>query len=262
MRFKGKVIWITGASSGLGESMARAFNAEGANVILSARNVKELERVKNSFTNSDAQSIIIPFDVQKYNEAETIAQIAIKAFGRIDILVNNAGISQRSLAKDTSFKDELTVIEVDLIGTIALTKAVLTEIIKQKGQIVVISSVMGKINTKYRTAYAAAKHGVIGYFESLRLEMMEEGVNVLTILPGFIATNIVKNAIGTTYKITHNSQNNLGLQPDVFAKKALASIHKRKAYVYIGGYKEKMAMLLKRLSPSLFDKIIVNQKVT
>ena len=151
---------------------------------------------------------------------------------------------------------------MDLVGSIALTKALLPHLIQQKGQIVVISSVMGKINTKYRSAYAAAKHGVVGYFESLRLELEEDGVNVCNIMPGFIATNITKNAVGSTEEISKNSQNNLGMTPDVLAQKALAAIYARKGNVYIGGVRERAAMILKRLSPSLFDKFIKNQKVT
>lgn len=261
MRFKEKVIWITGASSGLGEAMAKDFNAEGAKIILTSRNVTELKRVQDSFVNKSIPSLVLPFDVQKYNEAENIAKQVIKSFGKIDILINNAGISQRSLSKETAFKDEVKLIEIDLIGTIALTKAVLPEIIKQQGQIVIISSVMGKINTKYRSAYAAAKHGLIGYFDCLRLEMIEENVNILTILPGFINTNIAKNAVGVSNEILKNSQNNLGLTPDFFSKKALDAIFKRKKNIYIGGFKEKAAMFLKRLSPSLFDKLIIKQKV-
>lgn len=121
---------------------------------------------------------------------------------------------------------------------------------------------MGKINTKYRSAYAAAKHGVVGYFESLRLELADEGVNVCNIMPGFIATNIAKNAVGATEDIIKNSQKNLGLSPENFAKQAINAIYQRKGNVYIGGFKEWAAMLLKRLSPSLFDKFIVKQKVT
>ena len=262
MNFKEKVVWITGASSGIGEALAKAFNAAGAKVILSARNVAELERVQGSFSDKSTPSVILPFDVQKYTEAENFAKKALQAFGKVDILINNAGLSQRSLSKDTPFIEELKIIEVDLIATIVLTKALLSHLIQQQGQVVVISSVMGKINTKYRSAYAAAKHGVVGYFESLRLELEEDGVNVCNIMPGFIATNITKNAIGSTEEIAKNSQNNLGLTPDDFAKKAIQAIYERKGNVYIGGFKERAAMLLKRFSPSLFDRFIVKQKVT
>jgi dehydrogenase/reductase SDR family member 7B len=261
MKFNNQVVWITGASSGIGEGLAKAFNAQGAKVILSARNVAELKRVQSSFSQKDTPSVILPFDVQKYNEAGNMAQKAIEAFGKVDILINNAGLSQRSLAKDTPFIDDLKIIEVDLIGTIALTKALLPHLIQQRGQVVAISSVMGKINTKYRTAYAAAKHGVVGYFESLRLELEGDGVNVCVILPGFIATNITINAVGSTAEIAKNSQNNDGLSPEAFAEQALSAIYQRRGNVYIGGFKERFAMFLKRLSPSLFDYFIKNRKV-
>lgn len=262
MNFKDKVVWITGASSGLGEAMAKAFNALGAKVILSARSVETLKKVQMSFTDKQAESFVLPYDVQKYNEATDVGQRAIAAFGKIDILINNAGLSQRSLAKETPFAEELKIIEVDLIATIATTKSVLANLIEQKGQIVVISSVMGKINTKYRSSYAAAKHGVVGYFESLRLELAEEGVNVCNIMPGFIATNITINAVGSSAEIAANSQNNSGLSPEQFAEQALKAIYNRKGNVYIGGFKERFAMIVKRISPAIFDLLIKNQKVT
>ena len=262
MTFDHKIIWLTGASSGMGEAMAKAFNAAGAKLILSARNIAELQRVQNALPQQNFPSTILPLDLRQYAQFPSLAKEAIAAFGKIDILVNNGGISQRSLAKDTSFADDLKVLETDLIGTIALTKAILPHLIEHQGQIVAISSVMGKINTQYRTSYAAAKHGVVGYFESLRLELEDLGVNVCHIIPGFIATNIAKNAVGTNAEIVKNSQNNLGMPPEVFAQKALQAIYQRKGNVYIGGFKERLAMWVKRLSPALFDRMIKNQKVT
>lgn len=119
-----------------------------------------------------------------------------------------------------------------------------------------------KINTKYRSTYAAAKHGVVGFFESLRLEVENLGLNVCHILPGFIATNIAKNAVGITEEGLQNSRNALGMQAAVFAQKALKAIQQRQKNVYIGGVKERLAMLLKRLTPGIFDWVIKNQKVT
>ncbi len=259
MDFSKKVVWITGASSGIGEGLSKAFNKYGAKVILSSRNTKELERVQSTFENPNIPSLVIPLDIRKYLEVEPIVQRAIQAFGKIDILVNNAGISQRELAVDTPFEGDLKIIEIDLLGTIALTKAILPHFLdNNNSQIVVISSVMGKINTKYRTAYAAAKHGLVGYFESLRLELKGQ-VNVCNIMPGFIATNIVKNAVSKDYN--PNNQNTSGMTPDVFAEKALKAIYSKKEDVYIGGMKERSAMLLKRISPKLFDKFIINIKV-
>jgi short-subunit dehydrogenase len=262
MNFNNRVVWITGASSGLGAAMAKLFNELGAQLILSSRNVAALENVQHSFLNKEVGSEILPLDLRAYHTFEALAEKAINAFGKIDILINNGGISQRSFAVDTPFSEELRLLETDLIGTIALTKAALPQLLLQKGQIVVISSVMGKINTKYRTSYAAAKHGLVGYFESLRLELADEGVNVCNIMPGFIATNITKNSLGTSPELVKSSQNNLGLSPEKFARLALKAIYQRKGNVYIGGFKEGLAMVLKRISPRIFDFFIKNQKVT
>jgi short-subunit dehydrogenase len=259
MIFKDKIVWITGASSGIGEAMAKAFNKEGAKVILSARNTLELKRVQASFINQQIPSEILPLDIQKYLEMPKEVVKALSLFGKIDILINNAGISQRELAIDTPFEEDLKIIEIDLLGTIALSKAILPHFIKNgNSQIVVISSVMGKINTKYRTAYAAAKHGTVGYFESLRLELGHK-VNICNIMPGFIATNIVKNAVSKSYN--PNNQNAAGMKTDDFAKIALGAIYAKKKNVYIGGIKEQFAMLLKRMSPALFDWFIKDIKV-
>jgi len=261
MKFKNQVVWITGSSSGLGKALAIKFNQEGAHVILSSRSAEKLNKVQEALPNQNIESFILPFDVRKYNDAPQIFQQAKTLFGKIDILINNAGISQRGLAIETSFEDELRLIETDLIGVLAITKVTLPEIIQQKGQVIVISSVMGKINTKYRTTYAAAKHGVTGYFESLRLEMIEKGVNVCNIIPGFIDTDVAKNSLGVTPEILANSNNKNGLSPEVFAEKAVNAIYNRKGAVYIGKFPEKFAMLLKRFAPKLFDKIIINKKV-
>ncbi len=256
---KNKIVWITGASSGIGEALAKKFNQEGAVVILSARNEEALLRVQMELPNQDVGSFVLPLDLQKYFELEEKVQSVLAKYGRVDILINNGGISQRSLAIETNFRDDLKIIEIDLLGTIALSKALLPSmLLSPDSQIVVISSVMGKINTKYRTSYAAAKHGLIGYFDSLRLELAGK-VHICNIMPGFIATNIVKNAVSNAY--IANNQNDLGMKPDVFAEKAYQAILQRKNNAYIGGMKERAALFLKRLSPDLFDWFIKNQKV-
>ncbi len=256
---KNKIVWITGASSGIGEALAKKFNQQGSIVILSARNKEALCRVQAEFPNPQIESLVLPLDLQHYFELEEKVKIVLDKYGRVDILINNGGISQRSLALETTFRDDLKIIEIDLLGTIALSKALLPSMLTNTdSQLVVISSVMGKIHTKYRTSYAAAKHGLIGYFDSLRLELAGK-VQICNIMPGFIATNIVKNAVSTAY--IPNNQNDLGMKPEVFAEKAYDAILQRKNNVYIGGIKEQAAMLLKRLMPSVFDWFIKDQKV-
>ncbi|HMP28177.1 MAG TPA: SDR family oxidoreductase [Saprospiraceae bacterium] len=259
--FNNKKVLITGASSGIGEAFSIAFNQQGAHVLLVSRNQKELERVQKRL-NPQVPSTIYLFDVAQYHEAHQFIQDVLAYEGTIDILVNNAGVSQRSLALETSFDDEKKILDVNLYGVLALTKACMPEIIKNKGQVVVISSVMGKINTKYRSAYAASKHAIIGYFDCLRLEVEDYGVNIINIIPGYIATNITKNAVGSTEDIIQNSENNKGLTPDRFAQKAIDAISKRKKNVYIGGLLEGFAIKFKMFAPNLFDKFIKNKKVT
>lgn len=257
--FTNKVIWITGASSGIGEALAKAFNAAGAKVILSARNKAELERVQQTFSKPQIESLVLPLDL---SQPETFPQATIaawKAFGGVDILIHNAGISQRSLAEETPFQEEKRLIDLNLMGTIALTKSILPCFLQRHaGHIVVVTSVMGKIGTKFRSSYAASKHGLIGYFDCLRLELEDE-VQITNIMPGFVNTNIVRNAVSNTFN--PNNLNKQGMSPEEFAQKALRAIAKQKREVYIGGLKEGFALFAKRYMPWLFNRLIKKVKV-
>ena len=142
---KNKVVWITGASSGIGEALAQSFASEGAQLVLSARRVDELLRVKKSLKIADVDVMILPLDLSDTAKINELTQQVIAKFGRIDVLVNNGGISQRSLAKDTSMEIVRKLMEVNFFGTIALTKSVLPYMLKQKsGHIIVMSSIAGK----------------------------------------------------------------------------------------------------------------------
>lgn len=263
MNFKDKVVWITGASSGIGEHLAYAFAELGAKLILSSRNEKELNRVKNN-CQKEAEILLLPVDVTDFDNIPIIAKKAIDHFGFINILVNNAGISQRSLGKDTQFEVDKRIIDVNFLGTAAITKAVLPSMIRQQfGQIVVISSVMGKIGTPMRSAYAASKHALHGYFDSLRAELDKDNITVTLICPGYVHTNVTINALKGD-----GSKNNVmaeatkkGLEPSVFAQKALRAISKQKEEVLIGG-KEVYAVYLKRFIPVLFSQLIRRIKTT
>ena len=167
MVFKDKVIWITGASSGIGEHLAYAFSEQGAKLILSSRNLQELTRVKQNCSQPDSIRIL-SLDVADFEQVPTIYQQVKEAWGTPDILINNAGISQRELVKDTAFLVDKKIMDVNFLGTVAVTKAVLPDMLVQKsGQIVVISSVMGKIGTPFRSAYAASKHALQGVFRGV-----------------------------------------------------------------------------------------------
>lgn len=190
--FSGQVWWITGASSGIGEGLARALAAKGASLILSGRNVAALEAVAADC----GDALILPFEATDYAAIPGLAEKAWAWKGRVDGLVNNAGISQRSLAVDTDFVVYQQIVAVDLLAPIALTQANLPRMVKAGGgQIIAISSVAGIIGAPLRSAYSAAKHGIIGYHDSVRCETSHLGIKVLVVAPGSIKTNVSRNAL-------------------------------------------------------------------
>ena len=260
--FKNKVVWITGATSGIGEALAKEFALQGAKIIISSRRIEELERVKNLLKLPEGDLLILPLDLEDLSNINILSQLVINKFGRIDILVNNGGISQRSLTKDTSIETDRKLMEVNFFGTVALTKSVLPYFLKQKGgHIVVVSSIVGKFGFHLRSAYAASKHALHGFFESLRMEVYNENVKVLIVCPGKIRTNISINAYtgdGSKHGKMDDSTNK-GLSPEDCARKILKGIENNKEEILIGGNDIK-AVFLKRFFPTLFSIIIRKQK--
>ncbi|MEM1220330.1 MAG: SDR family oxidoreductase [Bacteroidota bacterium] len=258
-----QVVWITGASSGIGEALAIAFAKKGARVILSSRRREALEAVKKNSSNGDRMEVI-PLDMTQAKDVQERAQEVIQQFGRVDILVNNAGISQRSLVKDTPLEIDRRVMEVDFFGTVALTKAVLPIMLAQKsGRILVVSSLTGKFGTPLRSAYAAAKHALHGFFDSLRAEVHDDGLQVMLICPGFIKTDVSKNAItadGTKHDKMDDKQAS-GMDPSDLAERIIRAMQAGKEEAYFGGY-ETFGVYLKRFFPRLFSRYIRQAKVT
>ena len=260
---KDKVVWITGASSGIGEALVYAYDNLGAKLIISSRNRDELFRVKANCTDQN-QIHILPLNLENSAELATKTAEAIQAFGKIDILINSGGISQRSLAMATDLPTEQRLMNINFWGTVILSKAVLPHMIKNKsGSIVCISSLVGKFGTRFRSAYSASKHALHGYFDSLRIEINHPNIHILLACPGFIKTNVTINALtanGEAQGTMDSAQEN-GMLPEIFAQKLIKAIKAKKEEVYIGG-KETVGVLLKRLVPRLFSKIIRKAKVT
>lgn len=261
MSFNKKVVWITGASSGIGEALVRAFAKEGATLVLSARRKEELERVALE-SGISGQCLILPLDLSSTENIAEKTQTVIDKFGRIDVLVNNGGISQRALAKDSPLEIDRKIMEVNYFGQIALTKSVLPFMLKQKsGHIVVMSSIAGKFGFWFRTAYSASKHALQGFFEALRLETEKEGIKVLIAVPGKIQSNISIHALkgdGSTHNVMDKSQEE-GMPAAECARIILDAMQKSKEEILIGG-KEIKAVWIKRHFPGLFGKIIRKQK--
>jgi short-subunit dehydrogenase len=261
-KLKGKVIWITGASSGIGEALTYELAKRGNKLILSSRRKEELERVKGNCPPSAQPDIrVLPLDLGEPSTLKLSAEAALQLFGHVDVLVNNGGISQRSLAKETSLEVDRQIMEVDYFGTIALTKHLIPHFIKRKqGHYVVITSVTGKVATPYRTGYAAAKHALHGFFDALRAELWKESpkIYVTLVCPGWTKTKISINAVkgDGTPNNKMDPTTAKGINPEVLAKKLIKAVERRKNEINIAGRKEKLAMWLKRYFPGLLSRII------
>lgn len=258
--FKDKVIWITGATSGIGEALALEFAKCEARLILSGRREDELKRVAALTKLPDLDIMILPFDLSDTSKASGLAAQVMNKFGKIDILINNGGQSQRSEATETDERTERNLFEVNYFSAVNLSKAVLPYMLRNKvGQIVVVSSIAGKFGFYLRSSYSAAKHALYGYFESLRLENESKGIKVLMVCPGKVKTNISLNASspnGTHNKMDMSHEN--AMSAEEAAKQIIDGISKNKEEVFIGG-KELMILKVKRFFPKWFGKIIRKQ---
>lgn len=258
-----KSIWITGASSGIGEALAKEYDNQEHVLFLSGRNIPELERVKSEI--KYAQVHIIPFDIS--NEAASLDAVqAVKdlSSGQLNLLINNAGISQRSLALDTILEVDKKLIDVNYISQVRLTKAAMPMLLASgNAQIVVITSVMGKIGTPYRSAYAGSKHALHGFFNSLRAELHDKNVSVTIISPGFVQTAISINALtgDGTAQNSMDAGNANGLTPAQFAKKARKAIERKKKEVIISKFKEKFGVFMYKFFPDIFAILIRKMSV-
>lgn len=264
MDLKNTVFWITGASSGIGKSLAIKLAKQNAKLILSSRNTSDLNAVKSACKTPE-NIFVLPLDLEDYENLSLKTTKAINAFGKIDVLVNNGGISQRSLAKETSLEVDKKLMNINYLGTVSLTKTLLPHFLKNNsGHFVVTTSIVGKIGTPMRSSYAATKHALHGFFDSLRAEVFKENIKVTLICPGFVQTNISKNALtgnGNPQQILDTATAN-GIHPDRFASLMIKAIKKEKEEVYIGGLKEKTGIYLKRFFPLLLSKMIRKLSVT
>jgi len=262
--FKNKVVWITGASSGIGKALAQQFAKEGSRLILSSRRIAELEKVKQICGADPADVLVLPLDLAKHDEMSNKVQIALDHFGQVDALINNGGISQRSLMIKTNFDVYKRLIDIDYLGTVALTKALLPTFVKQKsGHIAVVTSLMGKFASPLRSGYCGAKHALHGFFDSLRMEHEKDNVKVTIFCPGFIQTNVSVNALveeGSAQQ-TMDDAIRAGMPAEVCAAKMLKGMKREKFEVLIGG-KETIAVYIKRFFPLLLHRIIMRSAVT
>lgn len=256
-----QTVWITGASSGIGEALAVRFAQDSARVVLSARRENELQRVATRCREAGLAAnevLVLPLDVTDWDSLPAAVQTVLDTFGSIDLLVNNAGVSQRSLCKDTDMAVYQKLMDVDVMGQIALTKAVLPHMLeKGAGHLAVTSSVAGKVGAPMRTGYCAAKHAVMGFFDALRAEVEGQGVKVSTITPGFIRTDISRNALAGDGAAYGEEDEDIagGMDVNECADVIFKGLQAQKREIPVGKGKEMAALWIKRISPEALFRI-------
>tara|TARA_B100000767_G_scaffold275723_1_gene314669 strand:+ start:4920 stop:5702 length:783 start_codon:yes stop_codon:yes gene_type:complete len=257
-----QVIWITGASSGIGAELAKQYSKQGKLLILSSRRDAELKAVKNSCDYPENIKVL-PLDLKNFDLMENYVKKALAFFGSIDLLINNGGVSQRSLIAETKFHVYQELININYLGTLALTKALLPHFIDQgKGHFAVVTSVMGKFGSPFRSGYCGAKHALHGFFDVLRMEHQKDNVDVTLICPGFVQTQVTVNALtGTGEPLDHDdpgTQN--GLEVAHFCQKMIRAIRTKKWEISFGK-KEKIGVFVKRFSQKLLHAIVIRSDV-
>ncbi|MDQ3046724.1 MAG: SDR family oxidoreductase [Bacteroidota bacterium] len=255
---KNKTIWITGASSGIGEALAYVSAAEGAKIVLSARRKDELKRVASNCKTAPENILILPLDLEHTEKVDDLVQQVISKFGKIDVLINNGGMGHRTKAVNTPTTVDRKVMEVNFFGTINLTKSVAREMQKQQsGKLVVISSIMGKYGLPLYSTYSASKHALYGYFESLRQELFKDNVKVLIVSPGFINTDVSTKLLkedGTPYGIKSDAQEK-GMTALQCAEGIIKAVKGNSDHRFVGKY-EIFSVYVKHYFPGMFYKLM------
>lgn len=252
-----QVVWITGASAGIGKALAYEYYSRGWHVVLSARSVDKLHAIAESLP---GRVTVLPVDVTDRSQIVAAVGDIQHHLGRLDLLVNNAGISQRSKIKDTEIHVFRRLIEVNYMGAVQTTKIALDLLIESHGHIAVVSSVAGKIGAPLRSGYAASKHALHGFFDCLRAEHHRDGLGVTIVCPGYVNTDVDVNALGNDGKPTgaQDEDNRNGLSPQKVARRIANAVAKNKAEVYIGGV-EVLAIYLKRYVPAILRRLLANR---
>lgn len=263
MDFNNKVIWITGASSGIGKGLAIALSRLNTKLILSSRNASTLNLVKSACYNP-ANIYVLPLDLEEVDQMPFKVSEAVAKFGRVDVVIHNGGVAQRSLAKDTSITVDTQIMRVNYLGTVALTKAILPHFLEsKKGYFIVVTSVVGTVATPLRSSYAASKHALHGFFDSLRAELYRDSIKVTLLCPGFVQTQVSMNALtgdGTPQRKMDKATEN-GLSVEKFVSCFIKKMKNNPEEIVIGGFKEKLVVYLKRFFPKVLSKVIRKMEV-
>ena len=257
-KFAGKVVWITGASSGIGEALARRFARCGSRLILSSRREDELKRVAALCSGAESVSVL-PLDLSRPELMGDYVNEAIRLAGRIDVMVHNGGIGQRAFAAEASYEVDDVIMRTNYLGPIALTKALLPSMQeRQEGHFIVVTSVLGKLGLPGRSAYCASKHALHGFFDTLRSELWKDNIRVTLVLPGWVRTNISINALTAAGAPQRKMDRGTaaGFSPEFCAEKIVTAAQAGRDEINIVKWRENAALYLSRVAPGLLRRMI------
>ena len=261
---KNNTIWITGASSGIGEACAYLWAKEKANLILTATREERLKEVQEKCIKLGARCEVLPYDLSNLDGIDALTDRAMGLFGSIDIAFLNAGISQRSKALDTAYSVDEKIMDVNFFAPVKIAKRLLPSmIVKGGGTVAVTSSISGKFGFPLRSAYASSKFALYGFFETVQAEYYDRNIRVVMVCPGRVRTHISYNALeadGSKHGQMDEGQDS-GMPAEVAAEKIVRAIHKRKPEVLVGG-KELLMVYIKRFFPGLARKMVRKIKAT
>jgi len=256
--YSGKTAWITGASSGIGEALAKRLASMGATVIISSFDIPESFRVVKEINDSGGKAAIIPFDLSNPDEVQKAAETVLSENSRVDFLFNNGGVSQRTTALDTPLEIDRKLMEINYFSGIILTKKLLPRMIEQGGgHIIATSSISGIFGFPLRSAYAASKHALHGFYESVWTEYHDNDIRTTLVCPGRVRTNISLHALGKD-GLPHGKMDAgqaQGISPEKCARKILRAVMKNRRIVLVGG-KELLLARIKMYCPWLFYKLV------
>src|ERR1700761_7072709 len=260
MKLKDKIVIITGASSGIGKSLAHEFASRGAKLVLAARQYVTLCEIAQELEQQYAiKALAVQCDVSVETECEHLIEQTILTFGKIDILINNAGITMRALFKDAEIKVLKTLMDVNFWGTVYCTKYALPEILKTQGTVVGVSSMAGYKGLPGRTGYSASKFAVNGFLDALRVENLKTGVNILTACPGFTASNIRNTALDKDGAQQGEStlHEEKMMSSDEVAKIITDGVENNARTLVMTG-QGKLTVALSKFIPGILDKLVYN----
>lgn len=252
--FKDKIVIVTGASSGIGEAVAREFARQGSKVVLAARSEKRLSEIVNEIRSENGDAFYVKTDVSKEEECKKLVEETISRYGSVNILINNAGVSMRAVFDDVDLQVLHRLMDVNFWGTVYCTKYALPYLVSNRGSVVGVSSVAGFHGLPGRTGYSASKFAMHGFLETLRIENLKRGLHVMIIAPGFTATEIRKHALtadGSEQGESPRKEEKLK-SPEYVAKWILKGIRKKKRNKILT-WDGRLTALLQRIIPGLID---------